>query len=689
MPKYHLGIDVGGTFTDAVLVSLDDGSVSRCKVRTTPEDQSVGVLDAISEFDISPSDISMFSHGNTVAINALLERKGPKTGLICTEGTRDMLDMGGLVRPPGDELYDATWTRPHLERPLVHRRYIRDIRERLISDGSVHVGLDEDSVRKEVQFLKDEGVESVAICLLHAYVNPAHENRVEDIVREVMPDAYVQASSIRPVIGELDRTFTVVLNAYTGPVIGRYLNRLRDRLKEIGYDGDVLVTQMNGGVRTLERTIEELPGYTIQSGPTAGLLGAEAYAREILDEKNFLCVDIGGTSTDIGLVDDGQALKTDDWELEFGIRLGFPALDVRSIGAGGGSIIQLDELGTLRIGPESAGAVPGPASYGRGGIEPAITDALVAMGIVQPELFLDGRMELSRDAAVAALETVAEPLSMTALELACGVFDLMNAQIEQETSKIIFERAVDPKDFVLLAYGGAGPVHAASIARIAGISRVVIPYFPGGFSALGMVVAPLRAEHAVSVVGQIDVIGPERLQEIFEKLGAQVTGDLTSQGVDVEDVTIERSLHGHYVGQGFANRIPFTGWPVTTEAIEEWKQGFHAFYDKSYGYSAPESPIEVTTMTVSGSGRPGRMPVTRIPSGGAQPDEDALVMVRDVCLDGRTWQQMPFYHRTALRAGNRIEGPAVVDDGLSTILVTPESTASVDDYGDVIIDIRA
>jgi N-methylhydantoinase A len=241
---------------------------------------------------------------------------------------------------------------------------------------------------------------------------------------------------------------------------------------------------------------------------------------------------------------------------------------------------------------------------------------------------------------------------------------------------------------VLLGYGGAGPVHAASIARIAGISRVVIPYFPGGFSALGMVVAPLRAERAVSVVGRIDELGPERLQEIFDDLQIQITNDLTSQGLRADEMTVERSLHGHYVGQGFANRIAFPSGPVTTQAIEDWKQGFHAFYDKSYGYSAPESPVEVTTMTVSGSGRPGRMPVTKIPAGGATPDAEALVLTREVCLDGHTWQEIPFYHRNALRAGNRIEGPAVVDDGLSTILVTPDSTASVDAYGNVIIDLR-
>lgn len=686
MPSYHLGIDVGGTFTDAVLVDLDEGSVRRAKVRTTPEDQSQGVLDALAEFDIDSKDINTFTHGNTVAINALLERKGPKTALICTEGNRDTLDMGSLVRPNGPDLYDATWIRPHQRRPLVNRRYIRDIPERLAYDGSVHVPLDEQAVTREVEFLKSEGVTSIAVCLLHAYRNSQHEDRVRQIITEVMPDAYVQTSAVRPVIGEYDRTFAVILNAYTGPLITSYLNRLRARLNESGYDGNVLITQMNGGVRTLERTVEELPANAIQSGPTAGLLGAESYAGEVLDERNYVCIDIGGTSTDIGLVHDGVARRTDDWEFEFGIRLGFPALDVRSIGAGGGSIISLDDLGTLSVGPESAGSEPGPACYGRGGTQPTTTDAMVALGVVHPDLFLDGRMNLSKQAAIDALNTVAEPLGMTHQQLAWGAFQLMNAQIETEASKIIFEAAVDPTDFVVLAYGGAGPIHSAAVARMLGIRRTVVPYFPGGFSALGMVAAPLRVEKAVSVVDLVDTLGADQLSIIFSKLDDDAISDLVGQGVEPDDVVIERSLHGHYLGQGFANRVVLRGWPIDDKTIEDWKTNFHEFYERAYGYSALETPIEVTTMTVTATGARGKVPLTRIESGTGEPPADALTLTSEVCLDGDTTQNIPFYKRQTLLAGNRIAGPAVIDDGLSTILVLQDNTATIDQFGNVIID---
>lgn len=686
MPSFHLGIDVGGTFTDAVLVDIGEGTVRRAKVRTTPEDQSVGVLNALAAFGIDQADIVTFTHGNTVAINALLERKGPKTALICTEGNRDTLDMGGLVRPSGNELYDATWIRPHQLRPLVHRRYIRDIPERLKYDGTVHVPLDEAATRREIEFLRDEGVTSVAVCLMHAYLNPGHEDRVRKIITEMMPDAYVQTSAVRPVIGEYNRTFAVVLNAYTGPLISQYLKRLRARLAENGYHGDVLITQMNGGVRTLERTIEEMPAYTIQSGPTAGLLGAESYASDVLDERNYVCIDIGGTSTDIGVVHDGVARRTDDWEFEFGIRLGFPALDVRSIGAGGGSLISIDELGTLSVGPESAGSEPGPACYGRGGARPTMTDAMVALGIVQPDLFLDGRMNLSRQAAIDALDTVAAPLGMSYSELAWGTFGLMNAQIESEASKIIFEAAVDPSDFVVLAYGGAGPIHAASVAKMLGMRRVVIPYFPGGFSALGMVAAPLRVEKALSVVDIVDDLGAGRLSEVFGELDRQAVADIAGQGVSEGDVVIERSLHGHYKGQGFANRVVLRDWPIDDTAVENWKSDFHQFYERAYGYSAPETPIEVTTMTVTATGARGKLPLAKIDSGGQEPEEGALEMRTEVCLDGRTRRQIPFYKRQALKAGNRVAGPAVIDDGLSTILVIENTTASIDQFGNVIID---
>ena len=685
MATYHLGVDVGGTFTDAVLIDVTTGGTRRAKVRSTPEgDQSIGVLAAIAEFDVSPDDIDVFTHGHTVAINALLQRAGARTGLICTEGTRDMLDMGRLRRPFGDELYDATWQRPHQARPLVHRRHVRDVPGRLQHDGSEHVPLDEEAVRSEASFLREEGVESLAVCLLHGYINDEHEQRVVEIIKETIPDAYVQSSALRPVVGEYDRTCTVVLNAYTGPVINRYLERLRDKLRDLGHAHPVQIMQMNGGVRSIEETIETFPAYTIQSGPVGGMLGAEAYARDFIDNPNLLCIDVGGTSTDIGVVIDAVAQRSDDWEVEFGIRLGFPAIDVRSIGAGGGSLIQIDELGTLRIGPESAGADPGPACYGRGGTQPAVTDALVVMGVVQPDLFLAGDMPLSAELAVEAMKTVSDPLGLSPQELARGVFQLINGHIDSEVSKVAFERALDVSQFSVLAYGGAGPVHGAAVAQALGAKSAIVPFFPGGFSALGMLTAPVRAEAAISVVQEIDAVEPERIIELFDGLERQVLEDLTRQGLDADEVTLVRSIDGMYSGQSFANTIPVEAWPIDVEA---WKKAFHEFYDRIYGYSATETPIVATTFTVIASGPPRTLPLREIEAGDEQPSEEAVVARRPVHFDEGECETA-FYRRDALRGGNVIPGPAVIDDGLATVLVTPGSTATVDRFGNIHIDVR-
>ena len=683
MSRYQLGIDVGGTFTDAFMVDLQSGETRRTKVLTTPEDQSLGTVRAIEALGISPTDVEVFCHGSTVGINALLERKGAAIGLICTEGTRDQLDMGRLRRPYGDNLYDPTWTRPHLARPIVPRRHVREVSERLLADGSVYVELDDDQVRREVEFLKAEGVEAIAVCLLHAHVNDAHERRIVDIIGESFPGAYVQSSAVRPVVGEYARTLAVVIDAYTGPLIQRYLRKLEQRLADLGYEGDVLMMQMNGGVRTITQTAEHFPAYVIQSGPVAGVLGAQYYAGEMSGSGNVICMDIGGTSTDIGLVTDAQAKMTENWEFEFNLPLGAPAVDVRSFGAGGGSIIAIDEMGTLKVGPESAGAMPGPACYGRGGTAPALTDAYVGLGIVQPARFVAGGMNLDRDAAMAALVEVGDRVGLDPQELAAGAMEMVNAQIEGELRNFAFEAALDLREYSLLAYGGAGPIHAAAVAERAGMREAIIPFFPGGFSALGMVHAPLKVEHAQSVLETVDSVGPERLAEIFDELERRAVADLESQHVDRDEIRFERAIYGMYSGQSFENRLvlPETGSGASVDAasIAAWKESFHAFYDRIYGYSAPEMEIVAVTAALVGLGPQRKIPLLEME---APPERGADVTV-PVCLDGRETRELPLVDRAALDGASVVEGPAIIDDGLSTILVIEGWNATVDRHGNI------
>lgn len=680
MKRYKVGVDVGGTFTDIIVADLDTQEIWRGKVLTTSEDQSLGTVAAFHEVEIPFADVSMFVHGHTVGINALLQRRGARVGLLCTQGTRDLLDGGQNVRPYGDSKYDPQWIRPHQARPIVHRRYIREVAERLLYNGEVHEPLDLDSARRALHFLRDGDIESIGICFINSYANPSHERRVQELACELMPNAFITTSDIHPVVGEYKRTTAVILNAYVGPQITTYLHRLKTRIEKDGFSGRVLIMQMNGGLRTLEKTVEHFPAYTIESGPVAGLLGAEFYSQEFLANPNLICIDIGGTSTDIGAVIEGHVQLTDDWEFEETLPLGAPSVDVRSIGAGGGSLIEVDSLGTIRVGPESAGSHPGPAAYGLGGEKPTVTDAYVAMGILKPSLFLGGRMELSAKLARQALTTVAEPTGVSDAELAWSSFQLVNVNIENEIRALAFDRAVDLRNFALFAYGGAGPIHAAFVARDLNMSEVIIPQHAGEFSALGMVVAPIKVEHSLSIVEPIDQVGVDKLADFFTGLEEKVFAELADQSVSPEDVTIDRFIYGMYGGQSSDNRVKLTDWPLGADALTRWQQDFHEYYQRIYGYSAPEMPIVVTTLAVQGQGPAGTMSVhstpVRAPSADRDGDRTSLYL-------GTFYRDVPIVARGQLTLEHALRGPAIIDDEQATIVVPPDMTAEIDRYGAV------
>jgi N-methylhydantoinase A len=677
-----VGVDVGGTFTDATLIDGATGEIRRAKVATTASAQQSGVLAALGELDAVSNKMSLFSHGTTVGLNAFLQRRGAKTGLICTEGTRDMLDMGRLRRDNADGLYDPNWKRPQQERPVVHRRYIREVPGRVRYDGTEHVGFDEQAVRRELEFLRDEGIDAVAVCLLNAYVNLDHERRVVDLVREILPDAYVQSSSFRPVVGEYTRTVAAVVDAYTGSVISQYLARLQEALAGVGYDGAAVIMQMNGGVRTLDRTMSSFPAYTLESGPVAGMLGAEYYGRKFVGRDNLVCIDIGGTSTDVGLVVGGEAVEVDEWEIEWGFTLGVPAIDVRSIGAGGGSLIQIDHMGTLRVGPESAGADPGPIAYGRGGTQPTITDAHVVMGTLRPETFLGGRMSLDVDAARAGIRRIADQLEMSPEKLASQAIKLMDAGIEAEVSRMVFDRGMDVRSFSLFAYGGAGALHAAEVARLAGIEETIVPQLAGGFSTIGLVTAPPKVEQSASRVEELSVLNLDEVAATFDGLEQHVIEDLGAQNVDAGGVHITRTIYGMYTGQSFSNEVPLDGWPLTPELMERWRARFDAMYDRLYGYSAPEIDVTITTLRVIGTGK--RLEVSLPPiEGGGGPLSERAAARHPLHLGDEELSGVSFYDRERLCHGDSLIGPAVINDEATTIFVPAETTAEVDEYGNV------
>jgi N-methylhydantoinase A len=678
----RVGVDVGGTFTDAVAFDEETGEITRTKVLTTANDQSEGTMAAVMRLASDPAAVSSFHHGYTVGLNAGLTRKGAKAGLLITAGYRDLPDTGRLWRPFSDDLYDPTWVRPHEERPLVGRRLRREVPERLRHDGDVLLEIDEETTRREIEFLRDEGVESVAICFMHGYRHPQHEQRVRELVEEVMPGAYVQTSEIWPLAREFERTFVVMLDAVTGPPVVRYLDSLEERLRDQGYKPRVEIMQVDGGLRT-STSSKRAPVYTLMSGPVAGILGAEFYSRELLDGRSLACVDIGGTSTDLGLVREGHAELTNEWQLEHGIPLAVTMLDVRSIGAGGGSLIRLDQVGSIEVGPDSAGSDPGPACYGRGGEVPAMTDAYVSMGLLQPDLFLGGEMTLDAEAATSALESVGGPIGLSAEQLADGAYAIANTKIAAAIGAITVERGVDPREMSLCAYGAAGPMHAVPVARELGIEDVIVPYFPGGFSAFGMTVGSSRVEHSHAVMQPFHTLSPEQLDEITDALAGKCREDLRDQGVADEKIAISFGYYAMYAGQGIDNRLPLPAKPLDQAKLDSTAAAFHEFYDWRYGYRAPEIPIFVTSVAAVGVAvaAPVKLPelADRATAGGTI--DDAIVRRADLRLDGKVHKDAPFYDRDSLRVGDRIEGPCIIDDHLGTVVVNAGAVATVLEHG--------
>lgn len=685
MSRYRLGVDVGGTFTDGVAHDMDTGELIRMKVSTTPEDQSTGTVNLLEQFDFAPAELAAFNHGATVGLNAVLTRTGAKTGLLCTSGFRDLLDIGQLYRPDGDDLYDPQWIRPHQDRPLVHRRHRREIGERLRDDGAVHEAMDEQAARREIEFLRAEGVDSVAVCLINAYADDVHERRLCALIAELLPDAYVQVSSIQARAGEYKRTFSVVLDAYAGPAITHYLSSLRERMREIGFAGDLQIMQMTGGLRNLDTTIGYFPALTMASGPVAGILGAEFYAGHALQTTSLVCVDIGGTSTDIGFIQNGRSLVTDDWEVDEGMPLGVSTVDVSSIGAGGGSLVRVDEFGTLTAGPESAGAMPGPVAYGRGGTEPTLTDCYLVLGYVEPSLFLGGKMSLDRDAARAAFEPLAARLDTTPEGVARAAYDLVNRDIVNAVRAKAFDRALDVRDYALFAYGGAGPLHAVATAQGLGMNSVVVPYFPGGFSAFGMLASRPKVEHVSAQMRSLDALDPADLTQTFTELEDQVSADLVVQGVAPDDVSLDRYVYVMYTGQSWDNRLPVPAGELDGASVDAIRAATDAHYEAVYGYVAPELGVFVTTLAAAGEGPPPELRLPEIPRGDAAPPSGAEKLRGQARFGKEGRVETAFVARGELLAGNVIAGPAVIDDELGTILVPPGARADVDDHATITI----
>jgi N-methylhydantoinase A len=683
-----VGIDVGGTFTDLVLFDSDRGAaIEVVKVPTTPSDPSEGVLTGLGELlrqgGIEADAVDLLSHGATIATNSLLEYKGARAGMITTRGFRDLVHLGRHQRP---ENYSIMQEIPWQDRPLVKRRYREVVSERLAPpNGDAIVPLAEQEVVDAARRLVEQGVDGIAICFLFSYLNPAHERRAKELVEETVgPDVFV-TTSVDTVsqFREFERFTTTCINAFVGPAVKSYVERLDRALKDGGLRTPMHIMRSNGGVATAE-AICEVPATTLLSGPAAGVIGG-AWAGGNSARPNVITLDVGGTSSDIGIVTDGRAAEARARETRIA---GYPALlpiiDLHTIGAGGGSIAHVDAGGAFRVGPASAGADPGPASYGGGGTDATVTDAHVVLGRLDPDQALGGRIRLQTDAARSAVQTIADELEIPLLEAAEGVLRVVNHSMVNAIRTKTIERGIDPREYTLVALGGAGPLHAADVAELLQIEEVIIPPFPGITSAMGLLTTDLRYDVATTAFLRSDTLTPADLDALFDRVEEDARSALARDGFADDDTTILRKLDCRYLGQGYELPIEVNRDPSID--VDSMFASFHDLHEREYGYCFRDNVIEIVTVRVTGVGSMPKIPAPSISRNGAGPlspqtEREVSFRVNDE-LGGFT---TPFYLRSDMHAGASIEGPAVVLQTDSTTVVPPQWAAEADESGNLLL----
>ncbi|MGY6409556.1 MAG: hydantoinase/oxoprolinase family protein [Alkalilacustris sp.] len=685
-----IGVDVGGTFTDLIYCDMQSGDVAIHKVATTPHDPSEGVMTGVREIcalnGVDPATLDYVLHGTTTATNAVLEHKGAQTGMITNEGFRDILH---IARHQRVEHYSIQQELPWQDRPLVKRRHRKTVAGRLVPPtGAELVLLDEEGVRRAAEELRAEGVNSVAICFLFSYLNPAHERRAKDIVRAVMPEAFVTTSSeVSPQFREFERFTTASLAAFIGPKVESYVDRLDGALKSAGVTGELRVMASNGGVATA-KMVAEKPALTLLSGLAAGVLGGGWVGRQ-LERNRLITFDIGGTSADIGIVVDGVFAETDARSTSIaGFPLLMPMLDIHTIGAGGGSIAHVDRGGAFRVGPQSAGAVPGPAAYGHGGTEPTVTDANVVLGRLDPDDFLGGGMTLDAAAARRAVQGLADRLGMGLNETAEGILTILNANMANAIRSRTVQKGIDPRGFALVAMGGAGPLHGAEVAAMLGIPEVIVPPFPGITSAMGLLTTDLKYDLTrtqFQVSGAVDLA---RLNRDLTEMEAELRAQLTADKVAPERMRFARLGDLRYVGQGYELKIPIPDGDLGEAALAGVWEAFHTAHAAEYGHAFETSPIELVNVRVSGIGEMPSLGAAGTPAGGSL--EEARVRVLDCVFrtaEGLETFSTPVYRRSALPVDAPIPGPAIFLQKDSTTVVPPGAEARVHPTGSILISI--
>jgi N-methylhydantoinase A len=687
-----IGVDVGGTFTDLVYCDLTSGAIAINKVSTTPEDPSKGVMTGILELlaanKVEPKAIDFVFHATTTATNAVLEHKGARTGMITNEGFRDILHIGRHQRV---EHYSIRQELPWQNRPLVKRRYRKVVNGRLAPPtGEELEPLDEAAVRKAAIALREEDVEAVAVCFLFSYLNTAHEDRARAIVREVMPDAFVTTSSfVSPQFREFERFTTAALAAFIGPKVRSYIDHLDAALKEAGLTGDLRIMASNGGAATAAM-VSEKPTLTLLSGLVAGVLGG-AWIGELAQRRKLITFDIGGTSADIGIIVDGKFAETDSRSTSIaGFPLLMPMIDIHTIGAGGGSIAFIDQGGAFRVGPRSAGAVPGPAAYGRGGAEPTVTDANLVLGRLDEHDFLGGGMKLDVGATSRVVGELAAKLGLDINETAEGILTLINANMANAIRSRTIQKGIDPRGFALVAFGGAGPLQGADVAAMLEIPEIIVPPYPGITSAMGLLTTDFKYDSVRTEFQVSGIVDIRKLNNNLNEMEVSLARQFDADRIPRADVEFIRTGDLRYVGQGYELRVSLPPGELTPENLPSVWAAFHARHAAEYGHAFEASPIEIVNVRVSGIGRMPKLKSLSAPVGGSF---DKARIRESPCLfrvDGKLQSfETTFYQRTLLPVEESLPGPAIVLQKDSTTLIPPRATARVDALGNIIIALGA
>ena len=677
--SHIVGVDVGGTFTDLIVIDEETGGVAIAKVPSTPENQAFGVLAAINESGVSPGDIETIIHGTTVTTNALLERKVSPTGLITTKGFRDVLELGRRTRP---KPYGLTGS----FECLIPREMRHEVDERTDSEGEELVPLDEDGVRRAVRALLDQGAESLVIHFLHSYVNPDHERRAAEIAREVWPNDFITiGSALVSEYREYERGTTAAINASIQPVLSRYIARLVEELATRGYDRDVLVMQGNGGTVS-SRIVAEAAVKTVMSGPASGVIAA-AYTASQAGYPNVITYDMGGTSCDVGLIRGGTPEVSSELEIEYAMPVHVPMIDMHTIGAGGGSIARIDDAGILQVGPESAGAVPGPICYGRGGARATITDANLVLGRLNPDTLLAVEQKVSLDDVGAAImDQIGRPLGLASADAAAAaIIEIANNRMAGALRLVSLSRGHDPRDFALFAFGGAGPLHAAALARELGVPKFLAPARPGITNAVGCIAADVRHDYVNTSNAPLPEVDMARLHDTFARQIAEGRETIAREGVAIEDLATIHDVDMQFQGQTHILTVPVTSTDFSREALQ---QAFEEAYWNRFAVSLPEIRAVVVNLHTAVIGRRKGIALEALMDAGARAAraEDAQTGTRKVWFSG-AWAETPIYRREMLPLDSRLTGPAIVEQLDSTIVIGPGDAAEIDTFGNLIVAI--